>query len=107
MYVCPCVPVCVCCRTRLITAVEGKLPPARLQEVLQAALNDHGSLLWQEHAERQQRVSSQLAGCGDAGETKCRTFLAPPSWLEPPTDHMLYSLPYCCRCPAFRFPLRL
>ncbi|KAL4854252.1 putative oxidoreductase YhdF [Chlorella vulgaris] len=47
-------------RTRLITAVEGKLPPTRLQEVLQAALNDHGSLLWQEHAERQQRETDRL-----------------------------------------------
>lgn len=30
--------------------------PEQLQEVLAAALNDHGALLWQEQLERQQRV---------------------------------------------------
>lgn len=34
------------------------MAPAQLQEVLQAGLADHGALLWQEQAERQQRVSA-------------------------------------------------
>ena len=57
--------VCLCAawqlpcyrRTRLITCVEGKMAPQQLQEVLAAGLADHGPLLWQEQAERQQRVS--------------------------------------------------
>ena len=40
--------------------------PAQLREVLQAGINDHGTLLWQEQAERQQRVGS-LCVCGVVG----------------------------------------
>ncbi|EFN56883.1 hypothetical protein CHLNCDRAFT_144534 [Chlorella variabilis] len=46
-------------RTRLITCVEGRMAPAQLQEVLQAGLADHGALLWQEQAERQQRETDR------------------------------------------------
>lgn len=46
-------------RTRLITCVEGHMGPEQLQEVLAAALNDHGALLWQEQLERQQRETDR------------------------------------------------
>ncbi|KAI7840654.1 hypothetical protein COHA_005675 [Chlorella ohadii] len=46
-------------RTRLITCVEGRMDPQRLQDVLQAGLNDHGALLWQERLEREQRETDR------------------------------------------------
>jgi hypothetical protein len=55
-------------RTRLISCVEGAMAPAPLQAVLQAALADHGALLWQEQAERQQRVRAGGSGRGRGAE---------------------------------------
>ncbi|KAL4423405.1 hypothetical protein ABPG77_009983 [Micractinium sp. CCAP 211/92] len=46
-------------RTRLITCVEGGMGPERLQQVLAAAVNDHGALLWQEQLERQERETNR------------------------------------------------
>lgn len=37
--------------------------PEQLQEVLAAAVDAHGALLWQEQLERQQRVSTGAALC--------------------------------------------
>lgn len=42
-------------RTRLVTCVEGCIAPEALAEVLQAALVEHGSMLWQERAAQEQR----------------------------------------------------
>ena len=42
-------------RTRLVTCVEGSIGPEALSEVLQAALVEHGSMLWQERAAQEQR----------------------------------------------------
>jgi hypothetical protein len=55
------------CSTRLITCVEGRMGPQALLEVLQAGVADHGGLLWQEAAERQQRVRGR-EGRGSGGE---------------------------------------
>jgi len=54
-------------RTRLVTCVEGSIRPDALAEVLQAALVEHGSMLWEERAAQEQRqIDRQLREEQDA-----------------------------------------
>lgn len=54
-------------RTRLVTCVEGSIRPDALAEALQAALVEHGSMLWEERAAQEQRqIDRQLREEQDA-----------------------------------------
>jgi len=46
-------------RTQRITCIEGAIGPEALAEVLQAALSEHGGILWQDRAQREQRETDR------------------------------------------------
>ena len=48
-----------------MTCVEGRTAPSQLLALLQQAVADNAQLLWQEQAERQQRVRTESLKGGE------------------------------------------